>query len=91
MKAPAEGINGSNVMEKCQCLPSRVGIRMPLQHLLLFPQPQLMAAAAAGLLRLGLTGAFSLCCWSGGGDSIIPWEKSRQMAALFVLLIVEMQ
>lgn len=46
MKASAEGINGSNVMEKCQCLASQVGIRMPLQHhLLLFPQPQMMAAA----------------------------------------------
>lgn len=89
MKAPApEGINGSNVMEKCQCLSSQVGIRMPQQNHLLFPQPQL-TAAAAGLL--GLTSAFSLGCWSGGGDSTIPWEKSRPVAALFVLLIVEMQ
>lgn len=91
MKAPAEGINGSNVMEKCQCLSSQAGIRMPLQnHLLLFPQPQLTAAAAAAGL-LGLTSAFSLCCWSGGGNSTIPWGKSRPVAALFVLLIVEMQ
>lgn len=90
MKTPAEGINGSNVMEKRQCLSSQAGIRMPLQHhLLLFPQPQLMAAAAAGLLFL--TSAFSLCCWSGEGEHIIPREKSRPIAALFVLLIVEMQ
>lgn len=92
MKAPAEGINGSNVMEKCQCLSSQAGIRMPLQnHLLLFPQPQLTAAAAAGFLGLELTSAFPLCCWSEGGDSTIPWEKSRPVAALFVLLIVEIQ
>lgn len=65
MKTPAEGINGSNVMEKRQCSSSQAGIRMPLQHhLLLFPQPQLMAAAAAGLLAL----ASAFPCAAGLGE-----------------------
>lgn len=58
MKTTAEGIDGSHVMEKCQRLSGHPGIRMPLQHqLLLFPQPQLEAAAARPL-GLGLTSIF---------------------------------
>jgi len=92
MKTPAEGINRSHVMEKCQRVSGQAGIRMPLQHqLLLLPQPQL-EAAAAWPLALGLTSAFSLCCWGSWGREhhVMPWEKSRPVAALFASLIVEM-
>lgn len=47
MKTSAEAIEGSHVMEKYQRLSGQAGIQMPLQHqLLLFPEPQLVAAAA---------------------------------------------
>lgn len=61
MKTSAEAIEGSHVMEKYQRLSGQAGMQIPLQHqLLLFPGPQLVAAAV----------------WPRGWGSPVPFSSA---------------